>query len=85
VFSILEVKTLKLTLSDCTAQAAPSRGSSRGIRRMAFLIHHGLRRRHCAGHSRLEDLDLDVAILRRRHSVRLFLMSRGKNVLGYAV
>ena len=45
---------------------------------MAFLFHHSLCRRYRTGDCRLEDLDLDAAFLRHRHSGCIFYVPRGK-------
>ena len=51
------------------------------IRRVALLLHYRLCWRYCAAECGLEDLDLDGAVLLRRHFLRLLHVPRGTSSL----
>jgi hypothetical protein len=59
------------TSTDCPFEIQTSWRRSRRIRRMAFLFHHRFRRWDRAGKCRMEDLDLDAVVLRRRGAFRV--------------
>lgn len=65
-------------VADRTTQTSTSRWRSWCIRRMAVQFHHGVRGWYRLAKRRLEDLDLDVAVLRGRRSICVLSMPRGK-------
>jgi len=71
----------KADITDRATQISPSWRSCRCFRRVVVFFYHGLRRRNRARECGLEDLDLDVVVMRRRRPIRVLHVSGGESLV----